>query len=102
MKKLIIIIFIIIAIFAIIFFANKNGKDKSKISLIPVKRGSVTVKALAIGQIVPKHEISIKSKIRGIVKKRFVKVGGIVKKGDPLTEIDPTLLRWNLLKPKEE
>ncbi len=89
MKKLIVIIFIIIAIVAIIFFVGKNSKKISKISLIPVKRGLVTVKALAIGQVVPKHEISIKSKIRGIVKKRFVKVGGIVKKGDSLTEIDP-------------
>jgi len=89
MKKFIAIIFIIIAIVAIIFFVRKNGKNKQKISLTPVKRGAVTVKALAIGQIVPKHEISIKSKIRGIVKKRFVKVGGVVKKGDPLTEVDP-------------
>jgi len=101
MKRIIVIV-LIIAFAGFVFFKGKNGKNKSEISLIPVKIGEVTVKALAIGQIVPKHEISIKSKIRGIVKKRFVKVGSKVKKGDPLTEIDPDPTPIELMQAKRK
>jgi len=89
MKTFIIVALLIIAIAAIIFFVGKDGKNKEKIKRTPVKRSEVIEKAIAIGQIVPKEDISIKSKIRGIVEKKFVEVGDVVKKGDPLTEVNP-------------
>jgi len=88
MKKIIIIV-IIIAIAGFIYFKSKNGKSKSKIRLTPVVRNEVIEKAIAIGQIVPKQDISIKSKIRGILKKKFVEVGDVVKADAPLMEVNP-------------
>ena len=88
MKKLIIII-IVIAVAGFFFFKGKKGKDNQKIKFTPVKRNEVVEKAIAIGQIVPKQDISVKSKIRGILKKKFVDVGDVVKADAPLMEVNP-------------
>ncbi len=57
--------------------------------LIEVTKGAITEKALAIGQIEPRHSFHIKSKISGIVDTVFVEVGDAVRAGDPLFEIAP-------------
>jgi HlyD family secretion protein len=44
---------------------------------------------MAVGTIEPLNEISVKSKISGVVKKLFVDAGHFVKAGDPLLEIKP-------------
>jgi HlyD family secretion protein len=64
--------------------------------LVKVEKGDIVEKALAIGRIVPKREIAIKSQISGTVKRAFVDVGDIVKAGDPVFEImpDPTPLEF--------
>lgn len=61
---------------------------------VPVVRGSVAEKALAIGAIRAKREIAVKSKISGIVKTSYREMGDLVRPGDPLFEIlpDPTPL----------
>ncbi|MCU0242754.1 MAG: efflux RND transporter periplasmic adaptor subunit [Vicinamibacteria bacterium] len=61
---------------------------------VAVTRGDIVEKALAIGAIKPEREIAVKSKISGIVKRRFREVGDRVRAGDPLFEIlpDPTPL----------
>jgi HlyD family secretion protein len=61
---------------------------------VPVSRGTIAQEALAVGSIVPEQEISVKSKIPGIVAKVHVAVGDRVRAGDPLIDIrpDPTPL----------
>lgn len=60
--------------------------------LVEVTTGSITEKALAVGQIEPRVKFAVKSKISGIVKRCLVEVGDTVKAGAPLFEIipDPT------------
>jgi HlyD family secretion protein len=72
--------------------AGKKGDGAFK--LVTVETGSITEKALAVGQIQPRQKFSVKSKISGIVKVCRVQVGDKVKAGDPLFEIapDPTPL----------
>jgi HlyD family secretion protein len=65
-----------------------NKKDKG-FKLVEAQVGSITDKALAVGQIEPRVKFSVKSKISGIVKTCFVEVGDTVKPGDPLFEIGP-------------
>jgi len=88
MKKFIIIV-IVIAVAGFFFFKGKKNKDNQKIILTHVKRNEVVEKAIAIGQIVPKQDISVKSKIRGILKKKFADVGDVVKANEPLMEVNP-------------
>src|SRR5262249_21750813 len=92
MKKLFRIFFLLLivvaaaaALYAWASSDKKNGKGK----LVEVATGSITEKALAVGQIEPRQKFSIKSTITGIVKHSMIQVGDRVKTGDPLFEIGP-------------
>lgn len=80
---------------AAVYAVSRNGKkgtDGTKI--VDVTTGSITEKAVAVGQIQPRQKFQVKSKISGIVRRALVEVGDTVKAGDPLFEIapDPTPL----------
>lgn len=69
-KKILIVVIILMVIAVAVFFAakTKSNGEENGIRLITVERGDIVEKALAIGQIEPKTEIAVKSKISGIVK----------------------------------
>jgi HlyD family secretion protein len=97
MKKVIIIVVIVVVVAVFVFLALQgSGKKEQANNSIRAEMGSIVDKALAIGQIEPKNQISVKSKISGIVKKVFVEMGDSVRKGDLLVEIqpDPTPLEY--------
>ncbi|MFI5253817.1 MAG: efflux RND transporter periplasmic adaptor subunit [Bacteroidota bacterium] len=92
MKKKIIIISLVLIVVAAIgfFFYNKsNATNDSAIPPVKVQKGKIVDKALAVGTIEPQNEISVKSKVGGVVKKIFVEVGSYVKAGQPLLEVKP-------------
>jgi HlyD family secretion protein len=64
-----------------------NRKDGPK--AVAVARGSLVDKALAVGTIEPRVEVSVKSILAGVVRQRFAQVGDFVKRGQPLLEISP-------------
>ncbi len=66
-----------------------SGKNSQHLSSVTVKRGTIEVKALAVGTIEPENEISIKSRVSGVVEKLYVDVGSYVHSGDPLIEVKP-------------
>ena len=72
---------------------SQNGKDEGA-PKVKVTKGTLVDKALAVGTIEPENEISIKSKVTGVVRRIFADVGAYVKVGDPLLEVrpDPTPL----------
>ena len=78
---------------AALYSKSISNKD-SGFKTVAVVRGPVVEKALAVGALRPKHEITVKSKISGIVRRSFREVGDLVTAGDPLFEIlpDPTPL----------
>ena len=88
--KTLLLLAILVAVAAGLYALARNGKgnDADK-KLVTVEKGSITEKALAVGQIQPRQKFSIKSKISGIVKRCMVNVGDKVKTGDPLFEIAP-------------
>jgi HlyD family secretion protein len=61
---------------------------------VRVERGTVVSRALAVGRIEPETEVSVKSKVSGVVRRAFVQEGEYVEAGAPLLEIrpDPTPL----------
>ncbi|MFQ6007699.1 MAG: efflux RND transporter periplasmic adaptor subunit [Candidatus Zixiibacteriota bacterium] len=90
LKKVILIVFLLILVGGVLFFAIDGAAKKDEgFKSVPVERGSIIDKALAVGRIEPKKEISIKSKISGIVKKVYVDIGDVVNAGDPLFDIAP-------------
>ncbi len=75
----------------IAFFVIKadSGKNPASLPAVTVKRGTIEVKALAVGTIEPENEISIKSRVSGVVGKLYVDVGSYVHEGDPLIQVKP-------------
>jgi HlyD family secretion protein len=71
-----------------------NGGSEEGARSVHVQRGTIVAKALAVGTIQPETQISVKSKVSGVVKRSFVEEGDYVEAGAPLLEIrpDPTPL----------
>jgi HlyD family secretion protein len=70
-------------------YSRSISSKESTFKTVPVTRGPVVEKALAVGAIRPKREIAVKSKISGIVRRSYREVGDRVRAGDPLFEIQP-------------
>jgi len=73
-----------------LFLWSRNAAaEQEKWKTVPVERGTIVDKALAVGQIVPDQEIQVKSQISGIVTTCYVEVGDRVETGQPLFSITP-------------
>jgi HlyD family secretion protein len=79
------------AVFILVFFyfLLACGKKKEVLKLVPVARGDIQERALAVGTIEPERETKVKSTIPGIVSDVYFKVGDSVKAGAPLFKIIP-------------
>ena len=77
-----------------VYAFTRSQKKQNGLKLVDAQVGSITEKAVAVGQIQPRQKFSVKSKISGIVRTCRVQVGDSVRTGDPLFEIapDPTPL----------
>lgn len=67
----------------------RDGKKDDGVKTVAVARGELVDKALAVGTIEPRVEVSVKSILAGVVRRRYVEVGEFVRKGQPLLEIAP-------------
>ncbi len=72
-----------------VMIGRSNGDEKNALPKVKVTRDNIVDKALAVGTIEPENEISIKSKISGVVSRIFAEPGSFVKAGDPLLEVNP-------------
>lgn len=89
--KILLALIVLIAVAGAAAVALKgNGDSQSKrIPAVEVTRGDIIDKALAVGTIEPRVEISVKSQFSGIVKQQFAEVGSFVRAGTPLLEVQP-------------
>jgi HlyD family secretion protein len=89
MKKVIIPIVILLVV-GIGYVLLSGGKKKGNgLKYVPVKRGDIAERALAVGTLEPEQEIKVKSTIPGIVSEVLFKVGDSVAKDSPLFKISP-------------
>jgi HlyD family secretion protein len=90
LKKIMLIFVLVVIVGAVLFFSmNGSAKKEDGFKTVACNKGSIIDKALAVGTIVPRNEIAVKSKISGIVKRLYADVGDRIKMGDPLMDIDP-------------
>jgi HlyD family secretion protein len=92
-KRLILFLGLAIAVIGGGGAAYKAYSDKDEEELIPhvvVERGTIVDKALAVGTIEPRVEVSVKSQFSGVARRQFADVGDFVNAGDALLEIKPT------------
>jgi len=94
LKTLLVLLVLAGAATGLYAFTRGDKKADGGLKLVEAQTGSITEKAIAVGQIQPRQKFSVKSKISGIVKTCSVQVGDKVRAGDPLFEIapDPTPL----------
>jgi HlyD family secretion protein len=90
-KFLVWIVLAVVVIAAVAGFTamRKKGSTKGLGATVKVERGNVIEKALAVGSIVPRNEISVKAKVSGVVKRIHREPGQKVAAGEPLIEIQP-------------
>lgn len=74
---------------AFLLFGGSSSTGENATPAVKVSRGNIVDKALAVGTVEPENEISIKSKVSGVVKRIFADAGSRVKAGDPLLEVKP-------------
>lgn len=81
----------VVVIAGVAYAAVRNGgAGDDELKTVAVERGTIVDKALAVGRIEPEVEVSVKSKISGVVSREFADVGEFVRAGAPLLEIQPT------------
>lgn len=83
-----IVVVIVLLITAAVVWGSR-GKKQNGPKTVKVERKNIVDKALAVGNIEPRTEIAVKSKISGVVRELFVEVGDFVNQGDLLVEIKP-------------
>jgi len=90
-KKITIITIIIVAIVVtgLLLFGGSKESAEGNLPRVVITRGNIVEKALAVGTIEPENEISVKSKVSGVVKRIFADAGTYIKAGDPLLEVRP-------------
>jgi HlyD family secretion protein len=72
--------------FAVARLAAGSGIDPNKLG--KVSRGDVARSVVATGKITPILQVEVKSKASGIVEKLYVDINRVVRKGEPLAQLD--------------
>jgi HlyD family secretion protein len=80
------VVVLALAGFGIMRLAKGATIDPNK--LAKVTRGDVARSVVATGQIQPITKVEVKSKASGIVEKLYVDINNVVKKGQPLAQLD--------------
>jgi len=84
-----VVILAVVATAIFLFVSDGSASRDEGPRTVAVIKGEIIDKALAVGQIEPRKQIAVKSKVGGIVRRVFVDVGDHVKVGDPLFDIAP-------------
>ena len=71
------------------YFYLQSSNQPEAFPTLAVEKGTIEKQAVAVGNIVPAHSVSIKSQIDGIVGEMYVQVGEKVKQGQPLIKVRP-------------
>lgn len=89
-KKVFLIGLVVVLVAGSLFFFYRNGSaTKEELKTVLAEKGSIIDKALAVGKIEPRQEISVKSKLSGLIKTIYADIGDTVRIGDPLFDIAP-------------
>lgn len=84
--SLVILVVLVGAGAGIAHLASGSGIDPNKIA--KVSKGDVARSVVATGKITPITQVEVKSKASGIVEKLYVDINNVVRKGQPLAQLD--------------
>lgn len=70
-----------------VFLYNKSQEKPVVYQSDDVFRTTIVKKTVAVGKVIPRREVEIKSQVSGVVEQLFVEAGQTVKKGDIIARI---------------
>lgn len=87
----------IIFIGTAVFLYNKSQEKPVTFTSDAVFRTTIIKKTVAVGKVIPRREVEIKSQVSGVVEKLYVIAGQSVKKGDIIAKITlaPNMVQLN-------
>jgi HlyD family secretion protein len=98
MKKIfmygLLVVVALIFVGTIVFLYKKSQQPPIVFQLDSPAKMTIIKKTVAIGKVIPRREIEVKSQVSGVIEKLYVEAGKLVKKGDVLAKIT---LRPNML-----
>ncbi len=95
--RLLIALVAIIFIWTAFFLYGKSQEKPVIYTSDTAFRTTITKKTVAVGKVIPRREVEIKSQVSGVVEKLYVVAGQSVKKGDILAKITlaPNMVQLN-------
>jgi len=95
MKKLVFFVIILVVAGGSAWYYFKYGKpvEKPQVMQAAITRGDVVEQVSATGTLEPLRRVDVGSQVSGVVQELFVDFNSIVKQGQVLATIDPTLLQ---------
>jgi HlyD family secretion protein len=76
-----------VAIFLLVSDGSASRDQGPK--TVAAAKGEIIDKAMAVGRIEPRRQVAVKSKVAGLIRKKYAEVGDLVRVGDPLFDIAP-------------
>lgn len=86
----------LIAVVAVVFVLHATGKKvaaKKNFVTMDITRGDISQTVTATGEIMPVNTVSVGSQVSGTIEEIFVDYNSLVKKGDKLLTIEPSVLQ---------
>ncbi|MDE1152464.1 MAG: efflux RND transporter periplasmic adaptor subunit [Micavibrio sp.] len=73
------------------FYQQRSAAAEAakRVSIVTIEKGSIEELVTAQGKLEPKEYVDVGVQVSGQIKKLYVALGDVVKKGDPLGDIDP-------------
>ncbi|MBI4913816.1 MAG: efflux RND transporter periplasmic adaptor subunit [Acidobacteria bacterium] len=74
----------------------RRGKDEVKWRTAKLDRGAITQRISATGAVAPVVQVAVGTQVSGVISALYADYNSIVKKGDLIAQIDPTVWETNL------
>ncbi|MGB9713193.1 MAG: efflux RND transporter periplasmic adaptor subunit [Dissulfurimicrobium sp.] len=100
MKKIAVTITVITILGLFLFFFMRNSKDVPKFKTEIVKCGEIKASVTATGTVNPVTTVDVGTQVSGTIKYIYVDFNSVVKKGELIAMIDPTLFEAQVEKAK--
>jgi multidrug efflux system membrane fusion protein len=94
------LLLIALAVSGLLYYQHRSSGDASKakaapppraipVTTAPAKKGDIGIYVEALGTVTPVYTVTVTSRVQGEIMNVYYKEGQMVRKGDPLLDIDP-------------
>ena len=94
MKKLVLALMLVVSagVGAYAYFKNGKADDKARVNQVAITQGTIVHSVQATGSLEALRNVQVGSQVSGIVKSLNADFNSIVRKGQVIAELDPSLL----------